>query len=262
MKILCIGDIVGEPGRRAVKELLGSIKEELGIDLTVVNAENSAGGSGITPRIAEELFKFGCDVLTSGDHIWDKPDIREYLQQDNRNILRPANFPEGTPGRGWCVVKTPQGKKVGIINLLGRVFMRYTINCPFRQLQGIVEKIKEETRVIIVDMHAEATSEKIALSLFIDGQVSAVVGTHTHVPTADETVLPGGTAYITDLGMTGPHDSVIGQNKHRIIERFISSLPSRFEVATGGIRLNGVVIDVDEATGKAKAITRIQRRLS
>jgi len=261
MKILCIGDVVGEPGREAIKKLLPGLREEFQADLTVVNAENAAAGAGITPRIVEELFKNGCDVLTTGDHIWDRSEIREYLKE-TPFLLRPANFPNGTPGKGFCIIETPTGEKVAIINLLGRVFMRYNVNCPFREVKGIVEKIKDEVRIIIVDMHAEATSEKIALSWFMDGQVSAVVGTHTHIPTADETILPRGTAYITDLGMTGPHDSVIGQNKDRIIERFLNVLPSKFEVATADTRLNGVVIDIDETTGKAKTITRIQRRIT
>ena len=260
MKILFIGDIVGEPGREAVKKLLPGLRDEFSADLVVVNAENSAAGAGITPRIAEELFKNGCDVLTTGDHIWDRGEIREYLE-GSPFLIRPANFPDGTPGKGFCIIETRSGEKVAIINLLGRVFMRYNVNCPFHELKKVVEKIRNQTRVILVDMHAEATSEKVALSWFIDGEVSALVGTHTHVPTGDETVLPGGTAYITDLGMTGPHDSVIGQNKDRIIERFLTSMPSKFEVATKDVRLNGVVIDIDEKTGKARAITRLQRRL-
>ena len=261
MKILFIGDVVGEPGREAVKKLLPALREEYSADLVVANGENAAAGAGLTPRIADELFKSGCDVLTSGDHIWDRGEIREYIEKSSI-LLRPANFPDGAPGKGFCVVESSSGEKVGIINLLGRVFMRYNVNCPFREVKKIIENIKREARVILVDMHAEATSEKIALSWFIDGQVSAMVGTHTHVATADEAILPGGTAYITDLGMTGPHDSVIGQNKDRIVEHFLTSMPSKFEVATKDVRLNGVVIDIDEATGKAKAITRVQRKLA
>ena len=261
MNILCIGDVVGESGREAIKKLLPDLRKEFAADLVVVNAENSAGGSGVTPRIAQELFKNGCDVLTSGDHIWDRAEIKEYLGECPY-LLRPANFPDGTPGKGSCIIETPAGEKVAIINLLGRVFMRYNVNCPFRELKNIVNKLKNNVRVIIVDMHAETTSEKVAISRYMDGEVSAIVGTHTHIPTADEAVLPGGTAYITDLGMTGPHDSVIGQNKDRIIERFLTVMPSKFEVATADTRLNGVVIDIDEKTGKARTITRIQRRLS
>ncbi len=260
MNILCVGDIVGRTGRETVKKLLPEIKKEFSVDFSIVNAENSAGGSGITTDIAQELFKNGCDVITSGDHIWDRPDIKSYLEENSR-ILRPANFPEGTPGKGFCVVETKGGVKVGVINLIGRVFMRYNVNCPFREAKSIIDKIKKETKIIIVDMHAETTSEKVAMGWFVDGEISAVVGTHTHVPTADETVLPKGTAYITDLGMSGPHDSVIGQNKDRILERFLNSMPSRFEVAIEDNRLNGVVIDIDEKTGKARKIERIQKKL-
>lgn len=261
MKILCIGDIVGEPGRIAVQKLLAGLKKEFGVDTTIVNAENSAGGSGVTPKIAEELFKSGCDVLTLGDHTWDKGEIKEYLNEC-RYIVRPANFPDGAPGKGVCIFENRAGQKVGVINLLGRTFMRYNVNCPFRELKTIVSHLKKDVPVIIVDMHAETTSEKKAMGHFIDGEVSAVVGTHTHVQTADETVLPKGTAYITDLGMTGPHDSVIGQNKEKIVERFLTSIPHKFEVATNDIQIQGVVIDIDETTGKARMITRIQRRLS
>jgi metallophosphoesterase (TIGR00282 family) len=259
MKILCLGDIVGKAGRQAFCELVPDLKKEFAIDLTIVNAENVAGGSGITPRIANQLFREGADVLTLGDHAWDRREIEEYLQK-RENIVRPANFPEGAPGKGWCIATTASGIKVGVINLLGRVFMRYNVDCPFRSLSRIVDIIKAETSVIIVDMHAETTSEKVALGFYIDGQVSAVVGTHTHIQTADEKVLPRGTAYITDLGMSGPYNSVIGQNKEKIISRFVTSLPQRFEVAKEDPWLCGVVIDVDEQTGSARDITRLQRR--
>ncbi|MFH1360193.1 MAG: TIGR00282 family metallophosphoesterase [Candidatus Omnitrophota bacterium] len=261
MNILCIGDIVGRPGREAIKKLLPELIKELTLDLVVANAENSAGGSGITPRIADELFAIGCDVLTLGDHAWDRPELSDYLKENDR-IIRPANFPEDTtPGHGWCMAQTRQGQKVGIINLLGRVFIRYNVNCPFRALEKITKELKQTTPILIADFHAEATSEKIALGHFIDGQISALVGSHTHVATADEKILPKGTAYITDLGMTGPHDSVIGQNKEQIIKRFITCMPSRFEVATDDVQLNGVIIEIDEKTGKAKTISRIQRSI-
>ncbi len=260
MNILCIGDVVGEPGRNAIRELLPKIKEELRIDFTICNGENSAGGSGITPRLADELFKSGCDILTTGDHVWDKFDIKEYLNQ-NKNIIRPANFQPGSPGRGWTVAKTSKGVKVGIINLLGRVFMRYNVNCPFREFQSIFKEIKQETSIVVVDLHAETTSEKVAFGFFSDGQASVVFGTHTHIQTADDVILPQGTAYITDLGMTGPYDSVIGQNKDQIIERFTTGLPVRFQVAESNVRLNGIVVDVDEKTGRAKSMVRLQRAL-
>ncbi|MDP8266891.1 MAG: TIGR00282 family metallophosphoesterase [Candidatus Aceula meridiana] len=259
MNILCIGDIVGKPGRKAVEELLPKIKEEFKINFVVANAENAAAGAGVTPRLAEELLCFGCDILTSGDHVWDKKELLESLQ-DNPKLLRPANFPEGTPGQGLCLTQTVNGQKIAIINLLGRVFIRYNVNCPFKALDQLVEQARKHTNIIIVDMHAEATSEKIALGHFADGKVSAVVGTHTHVQTADERILPKGTAYLTDLGMTGPFDSVIGQNKEKIIQRFLTSMPSKFEVAEGDVALSGAVITVDE-TGTASQITRIQRRL-
>ena len=258
MNILCIGDIVGKPGREAVEGLLAGLKKEFEIDFAVVNAENAAGGSGLTSRIADELLKAGCDVLTLGDHVWDQKDLEGYLDKTDA-VLRPANFPDGTPGRGWCVKKLPSGQSVGVVNLLGRVFMRYHLECPFRTLERIVAEIRRETPVIIVDMHAEATSEKVALGHFVDGKVSAVVGTHTHIQTADEKILPRGTAYITDLGMTGPYDSVIGQGKEDIIKRFLTSRPVKFQVAENDIVVHGAVINVDERLGTARNITRIQR---
>ncbi len=259
MNILCIGDIVGRPGRNTLAGLLSGLKEEFKVDFVIANGENSAGGSGITSRTANQLFELGCDVLTTGDHVWDKQEILPYLSTID-HILRPANFPPGTPGRGWCIRQTAMGQKIGVINLLGRVFMRYNVNCPFRELIAVAEEIKKQTAVIIVDMHAEATSEKVALGLFIDGKVSAVVGTHTHVQTADEKILQGKTAFITDLGMTGAQNSVIGQNKDKIIERFWTLLPTKFEVATDDLWLQGVVLEIDEKTGGAQRIVRLQRR--
>lgn len=259
MRILCVGDIVGEAGRKALEELLPGIREEFQIDLVIVNGENAAGGAGLTPRIAEQLMRAGTDVLTLGDHVWDRPELVEYLDE-KQHIVRPANFPPETPGRGWCIAKTKTGVKIGVINLLGRVFMRYNVDCPFRKLQNILVEIKRETNVCIVDFHAEATSEKVALGVFIDGQASAVVGTHTHIQTADEKILPKGTAYITDLGMTGPYDSVIGQDKDKIIQRFLTSRPVRFEVAKDDVWLSGVIIDVNGETGLATNIVRLQRR--
>ncbi len=259
MKILFIGDVVGEPGRKAVGEWVPVLREEEGVEGIIVNGENAAGGMGLTPRLAKELFRYGADVITLGDHAWDRQEIMDYLQEEER-LLRPLNFPEGAPGRGWIILELANGNKIGIINLLGRVFMRYNVECPFRALEKAVKKIKAEgVGNIVVDMHTEATSEKVALGWFIDGQVSAVVGTHTHVQTADERILPKGTAYITDVGMTGAHDSVIGQNKQKIIQRFLTMIPSRFEVAKGDIRLNGVIIDIDEQTGLSRSIKRIQK---
>ncbi|MCC6758846.1 MAG: TIGR00282 family metallophosphoesterase [Candidatus Omnitrophica bacterium] len=260
MNVLCIGDIVGKAGRHALEGLLPELKKEYDIAFTIANGENAAGGAGLTPRIAGQLCRAGCDFLTLGDHTWDKHELIEYLQEE-ANIIRPANFPEGTPGKGWAVVNAGD-HKIGIVNLLGRVFMRYNVDCPFRALQKIVAEIKKETNIIFVDFHAETTSEKIALGHFIDGDVTAVFGTHTHIQTADAKILAKGTAHITDLGMTGPYDSVIGQNKDKIIQRFCTGLPVRFEVAQDDPQLCGVVVKVDTKTGLAKKITPIQRRLT
>ena len=258
MNILIIGDIVGKPGRFAVKGLLATIKKEHRIDFVIANAENSAGGAGLTSTIAKDLFYMGCDVLTLGDHVWDQKEIEEYLDK-TEYVIRPANFPRGVPGKGWCVKETSSGQKVGVINLLGRVFMRYNVNCPFRELENIVKEIKKQTSIIIVDMHAEATSEKVAIGHFANGIVSAVVGTHTHIQTADEKILSSGTAYLTDLGMTGPYDSVIGQDKQNIIDRFLFSMPVRFHIAKEDIKLHGAVIEIDEKSGRATSIIRIQK---
>ena len=258
MNILCIGDIVGRPGREAVAYALPRIKKEHSIDFVIANAENASGGSGLIPKNADEILSFGVDVMTMGDHVWDKPDIFPYLQEHQQRIIRPANFPEGVPGVGWTIARAANGVKVGVINLLGRTFMRYNVLCPFRALDTIVAQIKEETPVIIVDMHAETTSEKMALGHFSDGKVSLVFGTHTHIQTADEKILPQGTAYITDLGMSGPYDSVIGQDKAKIITRFLTSMPHKFEVAQAPGTVHGVVVKVDPKTGRAEAITRLQ----
>ncbi|MCK5260315.1 MAG: TIGR00282 family metallophosphoesterase [Candidatus Omnitrophica bacterium] len=258
MNILCIGDVVGKPGRHAVRGLLEGLKKKFSINLVIVNVENTAGGSGVTSKIAKQFFEMGCDVLTSGDHIWDQKELEEYLNEEEF-LLRPANFPEGAPGRGWCIKTTAAGVKVGVVNMMGRVFMRYQVNCPFRAVDAILEEIRQETPNIIVDMHAETTSEKVAMGHYVDGRVSGVFGTHTHIQTADEKVLPEGTAYITDLGMTGPYDSVIGQKKENIIRRFLTSLPLRFHVAEGDVKLHGAVIEIDEQTGKACRIVRIQK---
>lgn len=259
MKILFIGDIVGKPGREAVARLLPSLRQEYAFDFVVANAENAAGGSGITLRVAQELFDSSIDVLTSGDHIWKKKEIFDLIKEEGR-ILRPANFPSSCPGSGWGVFKTKGGLKIGVINILGRVFLEPLLECPFKTLINLVEDLSQQTKIIIVDMHAEATSEKVALGWYLNGKVSAVLGTHTHIQTADEKVLSAGTAYISDVGMTGPYDSVIGRRTEDVLERFITSVPVRFEVAEGDVQLHGVVLDIDENTGKARSITRIQRK--
>ncbi|MCK5214426.1 MAG: TIGR00282 family metallophosphoesterase [Candidatus Omnitrophica bacterium] len=260
MNILCIGDVVGKAGRKALTELLPQLQEEYALDAIIANAENSAGGSGITPRIANQFFRLGCTVITLGDHVWDRQELVEYLKE-RKAILRPANYPSGTPGKGWCVVETANGSKIGVINLLGRVFMRYNVNCPFKTAEDVIKEIKKVTNIIVVDMHAETTSEKVAMGWFLDGKASAIFGTHTHIQTADEKVLPKGTAYITDVGMTGPYDSVIGQNKEKIIKRFLTSMPTRFEVAKENPVVHGVVVEIDDITGLAKKISRVQRSL-
>lgn len=259
MKILFIGDIVGSPGREAIKKLVGSLRQELKIDFVIANAENASGGSGVTSKVAEELFSSGVDVLTSGDHIWKKSEIFELINREER-ILRPLNFPSGTPGRGANVFKTKNGLKVGVINIAGRVFMD-ALECPFRTALKACEELRKETKIIILDMHAEATSEKVALGWYLDGKVSAVLGTHTHIQTADEKILPKGTAYISDVGMTGPYDSVIGRRVEDVLTRFLSSIPVRFEVAEGNVQLHGALVDIDEETGLARSILRIQKKL-
>jgi metallophosphoesterase (TIGR00282 family) len=259
IKILFIGDIVGSPGRAAVKTIVGRMRRELGIDVVIANAENSAGGSGITPRTARDLFQSGCDVLTSGDHIWRRPDVIEVLNSEMM-VLRPANFPKNTPGHGSVVFKTANGVGVGVICLLGRVFVEAMVESPFKVAEEEIAALKKQTPVVLIDLHAEATSEKVAMGWFLDGKATAVLGTHTHIQTADEQILPKGTAYITDVGMTGPYDSVIGRNKDRIIERFLTGMPTRFELGTGDVQLHGVLLEVDETTGKALTISRVREK--
>lgn len=262
MRILFIGDIFGRPGRTIVRERLRTLVSDHQVDLVIANAENAAGGFGLTPPIAEELFELGIDVLTTGNHVWDKRDIIDYFNSANeepysqaRRVLRPANYPAGTPGVGVFEGTTRAGVPYAVVNLQGRVFMT-NIEDPFRLADQILAQLK--AKVIFVDMHAEATSEKIAMGWYLDGRVTAVVGTHTHVPTADERVLPGGTAYQTDAGMTGPYDSVIGVQKEMILQRFLTGMPARFEAATNDVRLCAVVIDCDAATGRSSAIRRIR----
>ncbi|MFA5144884.1 MAG: TIGR00282 family metallophosphoesterase [Candidatus Omnitrophota bacterium] len=261
MNILFIGDIVGSPGREAVKKLLPGLKKEYKLQFVIANGENAAGGSGITSKVSEELFGAGVDVMTSGDHIWKKREIFEFINQEER-ILRPLNFPSGAPGRGFGIFKTKDGGlKVGVISVNGRVFME-ALECPFRSAMAAVEAIAAQTNIIIVDIHAEATSEKVALSWYLNGRVSAVLGTHTHIQTADERILSKGTACLTDAGMTGPYNSVIGRRVENVLERFLTSIPVKFEVAEEDIQLHGAVVGIDEQTGKANSIIRIQRKLS
>jgi metallophosphoesterase (TIGR00282 family) len=254
LKVLFIGDIIGEPGRKMVRSSMRALQEEHKPDLVIANGENSAGGFGITAEIAEELFELGIHVLTSGNHVWDKKEIEPYLTKQDR-LIRPANYPAGVAGYGSVVISTSAGK-AAVLNLEGRVFMS-NLDDPFRVAEREIEKLKKETAVVIVDFHAEATSEKIALAWHLDGQASAVIGTHTHVQTADERILTNGTAFITDAGMTGPTDSVIGVKKDQAIARFLTHTPHRFEIPKGRMHLCAVALEIDATTGKAVSIRRV-----
>lgn len=259
MKILFVGDVVGRTGRNALSIRLGRLVDRHEVDLVVVNGENAAAGFGLTLDIVREFFDLGVDVITSGNHIWDKKEIFEHLDREPR-LLRPANYPPGLPGRGSGVYETSAGIPVGIINLEGRVFMN-NLECPFRCADALIDDLRRQTPIILVDFHAEATSEKVAMGHYLDGRVSAVVGTHTHVQTADEQILSGGTAYLTDAGMTGSLDAVIGIRKELAIERFLTQLPVRFEVAKKDPVLCGVLFTIDEDTGRAQAVQRIFEKI-
>jgi hypothetical protein len=255
MRLLFIGDIVGRPGRDLVRQGLEALAVHHRVDLVIANAENAAGGSGITREIGDQLLDAGVDVMTSGNHIWAKREAIDYIGAEPR-LLRPANYPAGTPGRGSYVARTPDGQSVGVINVMGRVFMT-PIDDPFAVVLSEIEALRPRCHVIFVDFHAEATSEKVAMGWHLDGKVTAVIGTHTHVQTADERLLPGGTAYLTDVGMTGPHDSVIGVEIAPALSRFVSAMPARFEPATGNPRLNAVIVEADEKSGRAVAVERL-----
>ncbi len=250
-----LGDIIGEPGRKALAQHLRNLVREREIDLVIGNGENAAGGFGITPKVAEELFDTGIGVITLGNHAWDKKEAVEYIAREPR-VIRPANYPEGVPGSGGTVVEVG-GYAVGVIQVMGRVHMP-TLDCPFRAARREVARLRPRVQALMVDCHAEVTSEKMAMGWYLDGQVSAVVGTHTHVQTADERILPKGTAYLTDLGMTGPIDSVIGVQKEAAIERFLTQMPRRLEPASGPVVISGAVIEVDPSTGRATKIERLQ----
>lgn len=256
MNILFIGDIVGNPGRDAIRIFLKGLKDEYQVNVTIANAENAAGGKGLTKEVATELYAAGIDFLTMGNHVWDQRSIMKFIDDEPR-LIRPANYPIGAPGKGYGIIRI-SGQKVGVLNLSGRVFLP-PLEDPFSVGIRWVNEISKETSIIIVDVHAEATSEKVALGWFLDGKVTAVVGTHTHVQTADARLLGQGTAYITDVGMTGPRDSVLGVKKELIINRFLTQLPAKFELASGPLQLNAVLIKVDERTGKAVNIQPIQR---
>ncbi|HCK09953.1 MAG: TIGR00282 family metallophosphoesterase [Gemmatimonadetes bacterium] len=256
MRILFVGDIYGKPGRRAASELVPKLIEEREIDFTIMNGENAAGGFGITENIGSKLHAYGADVITTGNHVWDQKSSIPYIAAGGR-ILRPSNYPKDVGGTGAEVIMSKKGIPIGVINVMGRTGMR-PMDCPFRSGMACLEELKKKTQIVFIDFHAEATSEKIAFGWYMNGSASAVVGTHTHVQTADETILPRGTAYITDVGMTGPHNSVIGAQKEAVIQQFLDRLPTRYEPATEDVKLCGVIVDVDNATGRAQAIERLR----
>ncbi|MCX6357998.1 MAG: TIGR00282 family metallophosphoesterase [Candidatus Aureabacteria bacterium] len=259
MTILFCGDIVGNPGRKAIRELLPRLKAAHEIDFVVANAENAAGGSGVTAEVVEELIASGVNALTSGDHIWRNKGVYDILGRDER-LLRPANYPDGAPGHGSFAYELPRGLAIGVVNVVGRIFMS-PLDCPFRAARSAVEALRARTPLILVDVHAEATSEKMALGRYLDGTVTAIAGTHTHVQTADEQVLPGGTAFITDIGMTGPTVSILGREIEPVLKHFLTQMPHRFDVAREGIELQGVIIRADETTGRAVGIERVREKL-
>lgn len=261
MRLLFIGDVMGDPGRRVLCEQVPRLRRLHALDLVVANAENIAGGAGITRATAEELFAAGCDVLTNGNHAWDKAEALEYIRSEPR-LLRPHNFPDDTPGSGWFVASSASGHKVGILNVLGNVFMHPHLACPFRTADRALAARPADVKVVLVDIHAETTSEKSALGWYLDGRVSAVLGTHSHVPTADERILPGGTAFQTDVGMSGNYDSVIGLDIDQALARFVHKIPARFDCAPGPGTLCGALLEVDEASGRCRRIERVRAQES
>jgi len=258
MNILYIGDIVGKPGRRVLSMYLDQLRDEYHLDLIVANAENLAAGFGITPELADKLLEGGVDVLTSGNHVWDKREVYDYIEDEPR-LLRPHNYPNSTPGRGWTVVTASNGEQVGVVNVMGNVFMHPNLDCPFAAVEDVFKSKPEDVMVMVVDFHAEASSEKVAMGWYLDGRASAVVGSHTHTPSADERLLRNGTAFISDVGMTGCYDSIIGMDIEKSLRRFVDKTPERLEVATGKGTLCGVVLTIDPASGRASAIERISR---
>lgn len=259
VRALIIGDIIGKPGRIAVRHVLPELRSELAVDMVVANGENLAAGMGITPSLAEELLGGGVDVITSGNHVWDKREIYDYLDDESRPVLRPLNYPGQAPGRGWLVHRLPGGGAVAVINAMGRVYMNQ-LDSPFAALDALLDGAAEPLPPVrLVDFHCEITSEKNAMGWYLDGRVSAVVGTHTHVPTADARILPGGTAYISDIGMTGPRDSIIGFRVETVLPRFTTGLPTRLEVGTGPVSFNAVLVEAELATGRATSIVQVQR---
>lgn len=257
MNILVIGDIVGRPGRTVLKALLPGLQKEYAIDFTIANAENAAGGRGLTKDVNDEILSYGVDVITMGNHVWDNKNILSFIDDEHR-LIRPVNYPEDCPGQGYHIYTAGFNKKVAVINASGRIFLP-PLDCPFQVISNLLEQFSPNVDYIIVDFHAEATSEKLAMGYYLDGKVTAVIGTHTHIQTADERILPGGTAYITDIGMTGPSESILGMEKEPVIEKFVTGRPTRFEVASGPTHLQGVVLNLDEATNKVQEIIRFSR---
>jgi metallophosphoesterase (TIGR00282 family) len=259
MKILFLGDVVGKPGRHAVCGLLPRLIAAEHLAFVIANCENVAGGVGLDPTSVRELLQAGVDVLTTGNHVWRNREIEEFIEHEER-LLRPANFPAGVPGHGWIVVETPGGQRVAVVNLIGRVFMD-SVDCPFQVAEQLMPQVTACTPIVMVDMHAEATSEKGAMGWFLAGRASAVLGSHTHVQTADDRILPGGTAYVTDVGMCGPIDSVIGVRREQVIRRFLTRMPTKFDVASGPVMVQGAIVEVDPATGRAISVRRLQERV-
>jgi len=257
LQLLCVGDVVGSPGRRALQEALPVLTARHGIDCVIVNAENVTQGAGLAAAGYEKVIQDGAHLITLGDHVYRRRDIIPVLERAE-NIVRPANLPSAAPGREFAIHETASGRKVAVISLLGRMFMKTNANCPFAAADRVLAALPKDVKIIVVDMHAEATSEKVAMGWHLDGRVSVVFGTHTHIPTADERILPKGTAYITDVGMTGPYDSVLGRNKDRVVGSMISGVPSAFDVAEADIRLCGILVTVDADTGRATKIERVR----
>lgn len=259
INVLMIGDIVGNVGMNAVRDMLPKLKDEYNIDMIIANGENAADGNGITYELVRELYDYDVDVITMGNHVWDKKEITNFIDEENA-LIRPANFPDTAPGNGYVIYKLSNNLKVGVVNLLGTVFLQPLIS-PFAIIENIIDEIKKETSIIILDFHAETTSEKVAMGWFLDGKVTGVFGTHTHIQTADERILPEGTAYITDVGMTGPRNSVLGVKRDLVIQKFVTQMPVRFEIAKGKGQFNGIVLSIDPFTGKATSIERVQKFL-
>jgi metallophosphoesterase (TIGR00282 family) len=259
VRLLCVGDVVGRPGRQVLHEALTSVVADRGISFVVVNAENAAAGSGLTPALHDKILEAGADVVTLGDHIYRRRELIARLETSDR-IVRPANLPPTAPGKEYSICAAASGHRVAVVSLLGRMFMKLPVDCPFAAVDRVLAAISDDVRIIVVDMHAEATSEKVAMGWHLDGRVSVLFGTHTHIPTADDHVLPNGTAYVTDVGMTGPYDSVLGRSKERVLSAMINAVPSPFDVAEDDVRLCGVIVSVDTATGRATGIERITFR--